>query len=345
MRKKLQWLGLVLMATCIQHTSAQSIHFSQYYNAPLQVNPANTALMSDDDIRVGANYRNQWSALPVPFNTFSGWTDFKIKGRGSDRGDRTNWLGIGGAFYSDKAGDGNLSLSQIQGNLAYHLQLSSNTMVSAGGSAAYVQRSVNYDNLTFDAQWDGFAFNNHMPNGEKVGVIKTNYTTVAAGLNFAWFPNEFAYIKLGVSLSNINQPIETFYNNGKNQVAMRPAGFLDGVFRTTNVLTINPSIYATQQNGAFQLVGGSLFRVALNDKNDEPMQLILGLFDRIGDAFIGVAGVEFQSIQLMGSYDMTQSTLAPYNGSYGALEFSLIYHRPYHRGDNARSMLSCPRFF
>lgn len=342
MRKHVLLLTAI-MVMCIGGAMAQSIHFTQYYNAPLLVNPANTALLSEDDFRVGLNYRNQWSALPVPYNTFSAFGDFKLGGNNPDK-TKHNWLGLGGAFFSDKAGDGDLALSQIQGDIAYHLQLSQNFMLSLGGSAAYVQRSVNYDKLTFDAQWDGFVFNAHLPNGEK-GIAKTNYTTVAAGLNMAWFPTEFAYIKLGGSLANINEPTETFYATGKNTIAMRPTIYLDGLFRTAERLTINPSFYFTQQRGASQIVGGSTVRVRLNDMNETPIQLILGIFDRWADAFIGVAGVEFNSIQFMANYDMTMSTLAPYNGSYGAFEVSLIYHRPYLRNSGVKSMLSCPRFF
>ncbi|MES2704386.1 MAG: PorP/SprF family type IX secretion system membrane protein [Bacteroidota bacterium] len=344
MRKKIRLMIVLLCVICSSRVVGQGIHFTQFYNAPLMVNPANTALLSDDDFRIGLNYRNQWSALPVPFNTFSGFGDFKIGGNNPDK-IRHNWLGLGFAYFSDKAGDGNLALSQIQGNIAFHLQMSDHMMLSAGGSAAYVQRSVNYDNLTFDAQWDGFVFNPRMANGEKVGIMKTNYSTVAAGLNLAFFPNELVYIKLGGSVANINQPVETFYATGKNQLAMRPTFYVDGSFKTGNTITLNPSIYATQQKGAYQVVAGSLVRARLTDRNDMPVQLILGLFSRLGDAFIGVAGLEFSDIQFMANYDMTMSGLAPYNASYGALELSLIYHRSYSKNRGMKSMLSCPRFF
>jgi type IX secretion system PorP/SprF family membrane protein len=320
------------------------MHFSQYYNAPLLLNPANTALMPDDDFRFGMNYRNQWAAVPVPYNTFSAYGDCKVGGNKNNE-DHNNWLGLGLAFFNDKAGDGNLSLVQVQGSVAYHLQLSRFTMLSAGLSGAYVQRSVNYNDLTFDAQWDGFTFNSVLGNGEKVGIIKTNYETVNAGLNFAWFPNDNVYIKLGGSVLNINQPEESFYNSG-NTVGYRPIGDLDMLFKTGPVLIVNPSIYYTTQDGASELVFGSLFRTVLTEERSNlPAQLILGVFDRWGDAIIGVAGVQVGSIQFMASYDFTVSALAPYNASYGALEFSLIYTGKYNKNQGIRKMYNCPRFF
>jgi type IX secretion system PorP/SprF family membrane protein len=322
--------------------SGQAVHFSQYFNAPLLLNPANTALMPDNDIRVGLNYRNQWSTIPVPFNTFSAWGDCKIGGNNNNE-NHNNWLGLGLAMFSDRAGDGNLSLSQFQGSLAYHLQLSRFTMISLGLMGSTVQRSVNYDNLLFDGQWDGETFNKNLPNAEKVGILKTSYYTIAAGANFAWFPNEAVYIKLGGSLLNVNKPAESFYNNTKNTIDYRPIGHLDMVFKTGPVLIVNPSAYYSRLNGAEELVFGSLFRTELNGK-EFSTQLLLGGYTRLGDSFIGVAGLQVGPVQFTANYDFTVSGLSPYNNSYGALEFSLIYQRLYHPDEPIKKGFACPRF-
>ncbi len=341
--RKVLYSILMLCGLCAGRASAQSMHFSQYYNAPLLLNPANTALLPDNDFRVGLNYRNQWAALPVPYNTFSAYGDFKIGGN-KDNENHNNWLGAGIAFFSDKAGDGNLALSQIQGSLAYHLQLNKSLMLSVGLSGATVQRSVNYDNLIFDNQWDGVSFNAHMATGEKVGILKTNYYTLGAGVNLACFPNENVYIKLGGSVLNVNQPAESFYGSTKNTIAYRPIANLDMVFRTGPVLIVNPSAYFTIQNGASELVVGSLFRTALSGNSKTTSQLILGLFARLDDAIIGVVGYQIGDVQLMANYDFTTSSLSPYNASYGALEFSLVYTRGYHPGDGVKKIYNCPRF-
>jgi len=335
-------IGMMLMTYC-QSVLGQSIHFSQYYNAPMLLNPANTALMPDYDFRLGLNYRNQWAAVPVPYNTFSAFGDFKVGGN-SNNETHNNWLGLGLAFFNDKAGDGDLSLTEIQADAAYHLQLTKTFMISLGFSAASVQRSVNFTSLTFDAQWDGFNFNPNIANGEKLGIVKTNYYTIGSGFNLAWFPSEAVYVKLGGSLENINEPVESFYNT-KNTLDYRPVGNLDMLFRTGPVLIVNPSVYFATQSGASELVLGSLFRTVLTDKNSTPAQLILGAFMRVGDAVIGVAGIQVGSVQFTTSYDFTVSALSPYNASYGALEFSLIYQRRYHPDQGIKKTYSCPRFF
>lgn len=334
--------AILLCLIACSKASGQSMHFSQYYNAPALLNPANTGLMPEYDFRLGANYRNQWAVLPVPYNTISAYGDMKIGG--NREGDHPNWLGLGGAVLSDKAGSGSLSLVQYQASLAYHLHLSAHSLLSFGGSAAYVQRSVNYDNLSFDAQWDGFNFNSHFPNGEKVGILKTNFTSVAAGFNLSFFPNEALYVKFGVGAANVNQPNETFYNN-TNAVGLRPTINLDVLYKGGQDFIINPSAYYTTQNGAFEMVFGSLARFNLGGTRDAlSSQLIVGIFDRLGDAAIGVVGYQYGGMQFMANYDFTMSTLAPYNASYGALEFSITYGGNYFNNKGARKMYSCPRF-
>ncbi len=336
--------GLVGILLC-GSVSAQSIHLSQFYNAPLLITPANTGLMPDNDFRLGMNLRNQWSALPVPYNTFAGWGDLKIGGNKNNE-EHNNWLGLGFAFYSDKAGDGDLKLTQIQGNLAYHLQMSTTSMLSLGMSAATVNRSVNYNLLTFDAQWDGFAFNSNYPSGEQPGTLRTKYYTIGAGINFAWFPSENMYLKIGGGAVNINSPVETFYDNGVNTVALRPSATIDALIRTGSVLILNPSAYYTTQSGASEIVVGTQIRTILSGGfNNTPIQLILGGFYRFADAAIVVAGLQVSSIQFTASYDATMSSLAPYNSAYGAMEFSLIYQGLYGKNkDNIRRSFVCPRF-
>ena len=64
---KIKFIQFFLMMVAIvighQETYAQALSYSQYYNAPLLVNPANTGFNPDYDYRAGLNYRNSWSAI------------------------------------------------------------------------------------------------------------------------------------------------------------------------------------------------------------------------------------------------------------------------------------------
>ncbi len=56
----------VLLLFMIGPLSAQDLHLSQFRNAPIAFNPANTGCFSGD-WRAAFNYRKQWSALGTPF--------------------------------------------------------------------------------------------------------------------------------------------------------------------------------------------------------------------------------------------------------------------------------------
>ena len=324
---------------CMSPATAQGLHFSQYYNAPMLTSPANTGLMSDKDYRVGANYRSQWAVVPVPFHSFSLFGDMQIFRRRNG----TNWLGIGGAMFTDKAGDGNLSLTRWEGFAAYHIQLGEFQMVSVGLSAAAVERSVDFGKLTFDTQWDGFVFNNTLPNGEKGTLSKANYTDVGAGINYAIFPNELVYIKIGASMAHINQPKESFYGQ-ENKLGMRPTGYIDMLARIGQRVIINPSVYYTTQKSASEIMYGSLVSINVGGVEADG-SLIIGAYHRWNEAIVGTFGYDWNGLRVMASYDYTMSQLGDYINHNGALELGLRWQGSYK--DNSardRRAYNCPRF-
>lgn len=333
------YVGIMLVAMQLHYNNAnaQGMHFSQYYNAPMLLNPANTALTSDADYRLGVNYRSQWASLPVPFNTFSAFGDFQVLRNRN----LTNWLGLGLAMFNDKAGDGQLALSRYEGFVAYHIQTGNFSMFSVGGSCAYVQRSVDYSKLSFDRQWDGFKFDPSLSTDETGYTDKTDFIDVAAGINYAYYPNEFTYIKLGIGVSHVNTPKESFYSQN-NTIAMRPTANLDAIFVASETFTINPSLYYTRQATAQELMYGAQIKAYISEDNmGNPTNIILGLYHRYGDALVGVLGFQWAGVKFVTSYDFTMSSLSPNIKSNGAIEFALIYEGSYH-GD--RDKMNCPRF-
>ncbi len=338
MKKTLTQIAIATLLVSA-NASAQSIHFSQMYNAPMLVNPANTALLPEHDYRIGMNYRNQWASVPVPYSTFSAYADFQtLKSE-----DKYNCFGIGVALFTDKAGDGLLSLTNANLSMAYHLQMGENSILSLGASAGYVQRSLNFDKLTYDFQWDGSTFNGSNPNGEKTGVIKMNYANIHAGLNYVYF-SDLMFFKLSVGANNINQPKETFYAGGNNEIGMRPTANIDVNAKLSNNLIINPSVYYATQKGAYELMYGTLLRFNVQPGADRPTQVIFGGYHRLADAVVGVMGLKWNDLQVMANYDHTISKLGPYNSGKGALEFSVVYTGLYPSNAGNKAVLGCPRF-
>jgi type IX secretion system PorP/SprF family membrane protein len=323
--------------------NAQGIHFSQFFNAPILLNPANTAMLADDDYRAGVHYRNQYQNIAVPYNTVSAFTDFGI---GRDQNE-TNWWGVGGAFWHDQAGAGKLSLTKAQINAAYHVVVGEKNMISFGASVGYVNRRIDLSQFSFDSQWDEFSFNNDLPSKEKIASGVTSYFDIQPGMNFSHFDNEKFYYKLGASVLHINQPKETFLG-GTNRLGMRPVLDFEMSYKTNKNLIMSPSVYYTYQKAASELVVGFMTTSNLkgnsnyyrNDRNE----LLLGLYNRVGDALIFMSGYRYKNTTFTASYDHTISGLSAANSGVGAIEFSLIYTSKYGSYGNERKILGCPRF-
>ena len=107
----------------------------------------------DGDYRGGINYRNQWRSFTEPHITFSGFLD-KIINKEIIKND---FLGIGLVLYKDKSGTAELTTQSVSGSIAYHRKLGADGehLVTFGIAAGFVQKNLNYDNLTFADQYDG----------------------------------------------------------------------------------------------------------------------------------------------------------------------------------------------
>jgi type IX secretion system PorP/SprF family membrane protein len=322
---------------------AQGLHFSQFFNNPVFLNPANTAQLASDDYRVGMVYRTQYTNIPVPYNTLGASGEFGLMRNNLE----TNWFGAGFAIWNDVSGDANLRLTKAQVTGAYHIITSEKSMWNLGVGIANVSRSVNISGLTFVSQWDEFSFNPDNPNGEKANAGKTNYVDIDFGGNYTYNNNDITSFKIGASVQHINTPKESFLG-GKNRLGMRPVLSVEASFKTNDNFLFQPSAYYTVQKKASELVVGTMTNINLSRGNGlygkDKNELLTGFYYRTGDALIFCSGYKFNNTALMISYDHTISSLKNANRGFGAFEISLLYTGRYGNYNEARPTYGCPRF-
>src|SRR6185369_13160362 len=70
------FLSLLMLLTGYSVT-AQDPQFSQFYAAPLYLNPAFAG--STNQGRIGGNYRNQWPSIDANYTTMSFFADFYLE--------------------------------------------------------------------------------------------------------------------------------------------------------------------------------------------------------------------------------------------------------------------------
>jgi type IX secretion system PorP/SprF family membrane protein len=323
-------------------SSAQDLHFSQFFNSPHLTNPANTGFIPDGDYRLGINYRNQWSnIMAIPYKTMSAFGDVQVM----QNRDNTGWMGIGGLILRDVAGSGNLTSTKIYGSLAYHQMIDAGSLVSLGFNVGWANKQINVTNLKFPDQFDGKFFDNHLPTSVTLDNTNISYLDIQVGGNYAYFPNEKIYLNAGFSAMHVNRPRESFFNAQPgidNRVPVRLTGFINGSFMLNDQWIVNPNVYYSRQARASELVGG--INAHYNLSGDGEKILIGGIYYRHKDAVIPMVGLGYKDLTFTFSYDATISDLRQYNNTRGAFEFSLIKQGvfDYYSGDRRQSM--CPSF-
>ena len=319
---------------------AQDLHFSQFFNSPLTTNPANTGFIPDADYRIGAHYRNQWSAvMTVPYKTTSIFGDAQLF---RDKLE-TGWLGIGGVLLSDVAGSGSLRSTKIYGSVAYHQQLGSSSLLSAGFNVGWANKRIDQSKLTFPDQFDGKFFDGKTFTNATLLNTSVSYMDVQAGMNYAYFPQENVYINAGYSIHHVNRPKETFFDDQTNavRIPMRHIGFLNAILKVNERVIINPNAYFTTQAKATELVFGLNGNYNLSETGEK--QLVAGLYYRLGDAIAPIVGFETNNVKFTFSYDATLSSLNKFNNYRGASEFSIVKKGFYPQRQNRQTM--CPTFY
>ena len=318
---------------------SQDLHFSQFFNSPLSTNPANTGFLPDHDYRLGANYRQQWANIPVPFKTFSIFGDAQAF---RDRFE-SGWIGLGGLILRDVAGSGNLTSTKIYGSAAYHQMLGSTGLLSAGFNLGWANKRVDVTKFTYDNQWNGKFFDVSAPTGETFSATSISYLDVQVGLNYSYFPTDNLYLHTGFSVQHVNAPRETFFNTTPdydNKISRRYIGFVDAVIKLNDQVILSPGAYFTTQAKSMEFTLG--MHANYNLSGDGTQQIIGGLYYRGGDAIIPMIGYQWKSLKLMFSFDATTSSLKNYNGMQGASEFAVIHEGFYNVDNGSLRQTQCP---
>ena len=295
-------------------TSGQDQQLSQFYAAPMYLNPAFTG--NTIQSRVAANYRKQWIKVPGAFTSYSFSYDQFLRKYKS---------GVGLVFINDKAGSGALRYTSIGGLYSYVFQLSRNVGVRAGVRASYVTRDLDFNKLTFADQIIRDDPSNTVETFDRLGKAYADFATGAVMFwNSGW---------IGCSFDHLSRPNETF----QGQDARLPIKYtIQGGYRyvLTEDVKGNPEkditasvIYKGQQEwdqldlGAYYqykvMIAGIWYRGLPGLKSYKP-----GYSNK--DAVVLMLGLRVQDYLHFGySYDVTISKLGV--GTQGSHELALIY--------------------
>ncbi|MFT5969823.1 MAG: type IX secretion system PorP/SprF family membrane protein [Flavobacteriales bacterium] len=325
MTKRILIVTLAFIALFNEEAQAQDPHFTQFYAAPLYLNPAMAGATGCP--KVSLNYRRQFPNLSADFNTMSFSYDQHVDALHG---------GVGIMVMKDNAGRGTLGITEVSGVYSYQLVLNRQYSLLAGFQGTYRQRSLDWSKLTFPDQIDaqyGFV----KPTGEIMpGQDVTNQIDFSTGVIL--FSDD---LYVGAALNHITEPDEAFLQTGTLPMKLTVhAGSVIEISKGKLIgqeTSISPNILYQKQQDFEQLN----FGVAANYK------LLSGGFwwrqnFNNPDALNLILGMQLDAIKIGFSYDLTISELGTATG--GAQEISLSYRIPCSPRNKTFKTINCPTF-
>lgn len=329
----------LLLSLLSFQTNAQDIHFSQFGNSPLNLNPALTGMFGGDSRFVG-NYRSQWNQVPVSYLTFSGAFDMKFDQFCSNH---DQWAG-GLIFNYDVAGDSKLHLAQLGLSVSYTHRVNKKNFLSLGVQLSGYQRGFDTEDLRFDNQWNTRFFDQSLSSRENFATTNVRYADFSAGLNWRfqkpksqseWNPQNRTKLDVGASIFHINRPNQTFFEN--EQVCdcyLRYNVQALGTFRLADPFDLVALGLYQRQGPHTETVLGIGGKIHLDQRISRQLNLLLGVNFRLGDvfkssyeldAFIPNIEIQYNAWKVGLSYDINVSDFNIATDRFGGPEFSVAY--------------------
>lgn len=310
---------------------SQDFHLSMYDAGPLFLNPALTGVV-DANLRVHAQYRNQWRSVAFkPYNTALISLDAP-KGK---------W-GFGGQIMNMRAGVGNYNVLQGLFSVSYAVPLDKNKNhnLSFGLQGGATQKTVEAGLYTFNNQYtssNGGFFDKSLASGETYS--RQSFVTEQINAGFMYF-NAKQQTRLnpffGYSVFNLTSQRETYYN-GTNKLPIRH--YVHGGLRinvTEHLFVLPKVLLMVQKNATEQLYSvdlGYFFK-------EQEFYVLAGANYRNKDAAVFYVGARKSNYIAKIAYDANTSTLKDASKYRGAFEISLTYMA---KKSNKKEARHCPR--
>lgn len=296
----------------------QDIHYSQFYNAPLVLNPAKTGIFNGDR-RMLFSYKNQWSSVPVPWRTFTGSYDMKFYPKNSN----DHFFSGGVVFNYDRQGDSRLSLTNLNLLGSYTRILNENNLLTFGLTLGYASRGFDGGSLTWDSQWDGTVLNTSLP-GETINVDQINFIENALGINYRWQKSSRTKLDIGLGAYHFIEPNVAFTSN---DIKLPRRINLTGVgsFQLSDDLDIQLNALAQYQGEFEEYIIGGLFKYHLDQTPGNEWQLHAGLGYRTRKTLFPTVALQHKNMYVSASYDIDLSEFDEHTNNRGGFEIHFRY--------------------
>ncbi|HLF62439.1 MAG TPA: type IX secretion system membrane protein PorP/SprF [Saprospiraceae bacterium] len=305
----IKWILVpILLVVSILNGSGQDPVFSQFYSAPLQLNPGLAGVAYKPNFAI--NYRNQWPSLNNAYQTYALSYDQYFEDYNS---------GIGIYLQADNAGDGILKTNKAAAIYSYRLRIDREWQIRWGIELGIVQSRLNWQKLVFSDQLDP-EFGPVSPGGTPVPTDEVypddlSLTYLDMGTGGVIYSRK---LYAGLSIRHLNTPRQSYLSGSENLTSGLPLRWNVHIGAELPLTSGNKGRWKTFISPGMMYVRQGPFQ-----------QLILGTFVGMGDiyggfwyrhagsdpdAVIGAVGLRKGSLRITYSYDVTISALSYKSG-------------------------------
>lgn len=313
LRIKLFFLILLLIGPVF----AQDVHWSQFYDNPVVLNPANSGDFKGTS-RFHINYRDQWRSVTKPFQSFSLTYDTRLQQRRE--------FGLGIVLLNDVSGDGKFKTLEVQLAPSWEklLQKDTSQVLAFGAQLALNHRNFTFPDFYFDEQYNGTSYDPALPVTEELITDKRTNLSLGFGTKYKHRFDRKKSIEIGLSAFNINQPNQGFYGV-KVKRDLRLSFFAQAELKLQDQLSLLPVLLLQKQGTYTEFILGSRMKYTLKKEEKNYKALYGGLFLRAKDAFYLNFGLDYNNWYVGLSYDVNISTLVPASARRGGFELVTRY--------------------
>jgi type IX secretion system PorP/SprF family membrane protein len=321
MKKRYLILVLSVVVMFMNSLSAQDIHFSQYNNCPQLYNPALTGQF-ETMLKGTLLHRRQWRGIGSGYTTSGVDAQYKLLSLYND-----NYFGFGLMVLKDDAGKAQMGTLMVRGSAAYNLVATDNDLFSSGVQIGFEQRSINFDGLAWDSQFDGVAYDPSLDDRERFITNTRSFVDIGAGAH--WKHRNKKRFDLGYAIYHANQQI-TMIARGDDRVRLRQVYKAAWIKRYEHIDMRYDALVQRQGGSNAVNIGVTCeYRIGEESKYTNVKTASLaraGVFYRWKDAISPYIGFEYKRFAAISfGYDIRLAKMPFTNGIAGGPEISLTY--------------------
>lgn len=314
-------LGIALIIFLSFNISkTQDLHYTQFYNSPLNISAANTGLFNGDQ-RLNFSIRDQGRSVPVPWFTLSGAFDKKFYPKYSEK-----YFFSGGLnFNYDQQGDARLNLSNLNLSLSYSRVINKNNILTIGVLGGFSTRGFDTETNTWDMQWVGDRVDLNLSSGENFDNNRVSFLETGAGLNYRWQKDTRTKVDIGGAVFHILEPEANFQQGDQTKLPMRID--INAVANIQVFKSLDIQLHGLQQfqNVYEELVFGGLVKIYVNQQRGKETEVHIGASYRTSKFLAPTLAFRYKDFYVGASYDMDMTPFNLNQSNLGGPEVHVRY--------------------